>query len=367
MKKISQKHLIIIIFVIILLWGIFLVNKKINNKNPLIENAYVKNLTWETDISNSVPYAKGNLLEYVYIITPQEASKIIINIKKLASHINITKIEINWESQDIDRTLLEAEINDITTLKITWEATENSEENKNNTENNLKKIINIEVKNKLNNNLSKTNKNPEEKSNQEINNNSETEKEQTNIKNKEENKKKITDNISLNKYNFSSNIDNLIEISWNNLDNIQYINIWWNSYEPIKDEDNLYFNIQQNSFNSWEYFVLLQLKNWEILTLPQKINFIFVNDEINIAQITPNIIKNNKTKMIVLQWNGFDKIISLQLSNNIVIKNTSFEIITDNVMSVKIPEGLPVWKYHFNIMDTVWIHEIKEINFNITK
>lgn len=356
MKKTPQKYFMIIIIISIILLGwVFLLNKKADNKNPLLQEAYVKNLTWETDISKTVPYTKGNLLEYLYIITPKEASKIIINLKNLVDNLNVKTIEVNWEWQDINKTILEVEVKEITTLKITWEAINNSSE-KEIQEKTPDKIIDIEVKAPIKTEEDNNTKNPEES----INNNSE-------IIEEEKDKKIIAKNISLNNYNFSSNINNLIEISWENLDLIQYVNIWWNSYSPIEDGGKLYFNIPQDSFDTGEYFVLLQMKNWKLSTLDKKINFTFVDSEINISNITPNTIKNDKAKMIVLQWNWFKKIISMQLSNNIVIKNTSFNIISDNVMSVQIPSGLQPWKYHFNIMDTSGITEIKEMNFTITK
>ncbi len=57
---------------------------------------------------------------------------------------------------------------------------------------------------------------------------------------------------------------------------------------------------------------------------------------------------------------------SIQLSNNLILKNAEFNIINKQVAGVKIPKGLPAGEYYFNIMDTATIYEIKNMKFTIT-
>lgn len=174
------------------------------------------------------------------------------------------------------------------------------------------------------------------------------------------------DNIKLNNYNFNSNINNLIEITGSGKNLVKYVNIGWVSLTPINESDKTFLTIAKNTFNSWDYFIILQLENNEIVTLNEKIIFTYSNSKVNIANITPDRIKNDKDTFIVLQWNGFAKIISMQLSNNIILKTTSFDIINDNVMSVKIPKDLEIWNYYFNIMTVDGITEVKNNTFYIT-
>lgn len=173
------------------------------------------------------------------------------------------------------------------------------------------------------------------------------------------------DSIKLNNYNLNSNINNLVEITWSWRELVKYVNIGWVSLTPINESNKTFLTIAKNTFSSWEYFIIVQLNDNEIVTLNEKIKFTYNSSKVNIANITPNTIKNDFDTFIVLQGNWFSKIISIQLSNNIILKTTSFDIINDNVMSVKIPKDLGVWSYYFNIMTIDWITELKNNIFTI--
>ena len=98
-----------------------------------------------------------------------------------------------------------------------------------------------------------------------------------------------------------------------------------------------------------------------------KIKFVYTDSKINIANITPGKISNKKDTFLVLQWNGFNKIIQMQLSNNVILKNTSFKTINDNVATIKIDKWLDIWEYFFTIMHTEWIEELRNLKFEIVE
>ncbi len=173
-------------------------------------------------------------------------------------------------------------------------------------------------------------------------------------------------NVKLSSLNFNSNINNLLVISWDNLENIQYVNIWWNSFNPNFNDKKIYIWIDKNSFAALDYFVFFQLKNKQILSYPQKISFTYDSNTLNISAISPALIKNDIDRYIVIQWNNLSKVIRVQLSNNIVLKETAFKIINDNVMTIKIPSWLNPWNYFINFMWTKWIFELKNSKFTIT-
>ena len=60
------------------------------------------------------------------------------------------------------------------------------------------------------------------------------------------------------------------------------------------------------------------------------------------------------------------KVISLQLGNGFVFKTPSFEVVTDEVMIVKIPKDLSAGTYHFNMMDTSGIYPSQAASLTIT-
>lgn len=164
-------------------------------------------------------------------------------------------------------------------------------------------------------------------------------------------------NISIIKNNYSSNIDNTIKFYWNNLEEIIQIEIWNFNYKPQYLDWNLYLVINKNEELNWEYDLVFKTKSWYEFNYENKINFNFIEWNVIVTDITPKNISNDNETNIVLQWKWFSKIISIQLSNNIVFKNTSFNIINDNVMSVLIPKDINEWKYTLNLMDISWINK----------
>lgn len=308
---------------------IFLFEKNISHKSQsLSHDILLKNLSWESTLWWSIPYKKWDEIEVTFIFPWDGKNHLSIDTTKQIRDISIKKIFIDDSVPSSDDIIIE----DGQTLKIIAET--------------LKDGI-----------LKKEDFDDIILENEKI-------KEEENKENKEKSFSGTLD-IMFERNILSSHINHLIEISWSQKDLIKYVNIWWNSFTPIQNNGKVYLAIEKNTFSSGEYFIIIQLQNGEIVSLDKKFYFEYWASQVNIANITPNNIKNTQDTFLVLQGNGFSKVISIQLSNNIILKNTSFDIINDSVMSVKIPSGLETGKYYFNIMTVNGIHELKQNSFII--
>lgn len=308
---------------------IFLFEKNTFHKNQsLSHDILLKNLSWESTLWWSIPYKKWDEIEVTFIFPWDGKNHLSIDTTKRIPDISIKKIFIDDSVPSSDDIVIE----DGQTLKIIAETLKDGI---------LKKeyFDNIILEN-------------------------EKIKEEEKIENKEKSFSGSLD-IMFEKNTLSSHINHLIEISWKDKEMIKYVNIWWNSFTPIQNNGKVYLAIEKNTFSSGEYFIIIQLQNDEIISLDKKFYFEYWSSQVNIANITPNNIKNTQDTFLVLQGNGFSKVISIQLSNNIILKNTSFDIINDSVMSVKIPSELESGKYYFNIMTVNRIHELKQNSFII--
>lgn len=170
--------------------------------------------------------------------------------------------------------------------------------------------------------------------------------------------------VSIDKLKYSSNIDNIIKINWKNLENIEYIMIWDYSFKTQIIDWFIYILVEENNYLNWSYPIVFQNKDWSIFQYNKKIIFTLSKNNLVVNDITPKILKNDIERNIILQWKWLSKVISIQLSNNIVLKSTSFNVINDNVLIIKIPKNLSIWSYSLNIMNVEWINT-PDIKINI--
>ncbi len=309
-----------------------LVYKQTWDSEKIHSDTYSKNLTWWTPLMQDSPFRKWDDLEIVEIISWWDF-KAMLDLSKISEIIDINKIEYNWKRYK-DKIWLEVIVSKESPaiVKIVWKAKLNKQDD-------LLKI-----------NVTKT--------------------EELISKKEEIQEKKITSSnkaswIKINWEKFNSNINNLLIMSWNDLDNISHVLIWEKNMRIIKQDSKIYIPIDKKTFTSWEYFMMLQYPDWSVTSLDKKISFTFSQNEINISAITPDQITNDSDIYVVLQGNWFNKLISLQLSNNIIIKNTEFKPINDNVVAVKIPKWIQSWIYKINLMDTKWIYSTEDIVLSI--
>lgn len=337
-KDLLKKLIIICSIILVTLFVIIYKDNSVNliNKDWISIDSFIKNNSSQGAYEKNTIYKKWDLLDYISFINFWNGKNIKLDISLIKNNINIDEIYINDEKTD-EQKINNLNLNWMTKVKVVWKA-KNNNLDWSLIENNLIKVTVIQ----------------------------DIKKEQTKIEEKVIIKWQVPSNINIKNSNFSSNINNLLQIEWANLELIDYVNIWWFSIKPQFDSWILLVSIDKNSFSSWDYFIFFQLKSWEIMPTDNKITFTHNQQKINIANLTPSIIKNNEDRFIVIQWNWFKKIISVQLNNNVILKNTSFNIINDNVAAVKIPRWLALWTYYFNIMDTDSIYELKNNSFTIT-
>jgi hypothetical protein len=330
-----KKNILYTIYLTILAWALiwayiyFSVNISNNKVNSSL---FIKNLTWQTNWSDFVPFKKNDSLDFTFVFDSLFWNSLNLNISKLEKKINIKEIYINDEKKD-KNSLKNIHFKNILKLRIVWDAMQNSLENEN-----IKNDVEVEL----------IWDKPEEIVEEEI-----------------IDKTKEVLIFTFNSQNFNSNINNVLEISGQNLELIDYLVIWEKKIEWIYKDDKFYARIEKNIFWNWDFFVGFYLKNGKLETSSSKLTFSYNPNPINIAAITPDKISNKKDSYVVIQWNWFNKIVSLQLSNNYIFKNTLFNIINNQVASVKIPSGLTPGVYYFNIMDTKWIYNAANLKLTI--
>jgi hypothetical protein len=356
----NKKYLFItsLLPIFLVFWLYYFYNQS-KKTDDIVKDTLIKNLNWDSPLQQQVPYVTGNEIELYYILDYKSGNDISIDLTLLQEEFNISEILI-WDKKLEIEDILSFSIQDNTPLKITWIAKNNS----NISDQNLRNLIKIKS--------SVITQNKDKIIEEEIwnpQNIDGTEVENTTITAIEVIPEEVNNNdfsqLKFNNISFNSNINNLLEITWKNYDKIKFLNIWSYSFTPTFKDETAYFLINKNTFDSGNYFVFIQPIEWKIVPLNTQIQFSFISSDINIANITPQTVNNTKDSYIVLQWNGFNDIISLQLNNNIILKNTSFEVINDKVLSVKISKDLEPGTYHFNIMTTNNIINLDTMNFTI--
>lgn len=329
-KTINIKLIVLEVLLISIVASVYLYEKEIDLNDSKEQEiiTLVKNKTWNTPLEKDIPYNSWDEVSYSVIVKPSNSKIKDIDISNIEKNIEVKNIKINWEDIDKDK-LKDLEINKETIIEISWEAkndkTTNTDE--------LIKVQKEEIEEPI-----------EEEILKEI--------------------KKI-DDIKLSQTDFSANINNLLEIRWSNLDQIKFVTIWEKSFTPTIKDGIVYVWIDSWLFRTWSNFVIFQLNDWSIYTHDEQINFIYSDSKVFVSNITPNKFANDIDRNIVLQWQWFSKVISIQLSNNLILKNTNFNVINNNVMSVLIPKELSIGKYKLNIMDTNWIYK-SDIEIEIT-
>lgn len=379
-----------LLWVIIIFFWFYHYNNSWKIQNNIVKDSLIKNLNWDSPLQSEVPYVIWNEIELYYILNYNSGNNISVNLELLRAEFDISEIKI-WDITLEIADKIDFIITENTPLKISWIAKNNS----NAWEKNLRDLIKISAEKISEINSKNTVKKIEIIPEISIQDNNTIEKNQEN-KNKEweddiiiipseiytdknnleqpiieitpeEKNNNLFSDLNFNQVQFNSNINNLLEISWKNIEKIKFLNIGSYSFTPNITDGSAYFLIKKNTFDSGNYFVFIQPKQWNIVPLDIQMNFQYSSSKVNIANITPNQVNNNKDSYIVLQWNWFNDIISLQLSNNIILKKTSFEIINDKVLSVKIDKNIEVGSYSFNIMTTNDIIKIDNMSFTIIK
>lgn len=324
-----NNKIIISIFILSLFWGFFYYNN-LEKTNTSQKNIYIKNNSWNTDFLKEVSSKKNDQVELLLILDEKKASFWKIDYSKIEQNLDIEKIFI--DEKEVNKND-EVNINKDSSIKIIWKSKENNTLKSSDLDINISDIF------------TKTN--------------------QEELKKDQELQIKKDIKLVINSKNIEVYKDNLIWLSWENLDFIDSIKIWEKYFKTIKIWEKYFLPIEKNVLKWWKYEIkILNKQNLETI-FSNEINFIDNDNLIKIYDITPKIISKEKSTNIVLQWSWFSKIISIQINNNTILEKSNFEIISDNLAIVKLPKDLEIWDYYLNIMWTDKIYEIKNIFFTI--
>lgn len=349
---------IISIFVLSLVIAIyFLINYiEINNFLGEVEiESYVSNITWDVNLQKEVYYKEWDELEYIYLLKNESknSKSFDINEKFFENKLDLKDLEIDYSSWTIEWKTTQV-------IKIRWKTKKWWKANSNDIEND--KTWFQFTKSDIN---SDDNSNENEKV-------SDIDRENSEQNNENEKNSDIIDNLENYKWiwivwdKFYSSLDNLIVLTWNWVNSIENIWIWDHVFEIIKESSKSYFVVEEDTINSWEYFVFWYNTNNELISFEKPIVFVWKKwSNVDVVNIMPNKIENDTYRWLTIQWKWFLDLISVQLSNNNIFKKTDYNIISDNVISVKIPANITTWTYYINIMTLSWIFEFPDYKFDI--
>jgi hypothetical protein len=158
----------------------------------------------------------------------------------------------------------------------------------------------------------------------------------------------------------------LIELQWKNISELSILLIN-NFHIPVQKYNSWYFvSIWANMLNKWSYERYGITKNNKKIKWKSNLSVKQNSNSTGIYAITPSIIKSSKWWNIVLQWKWLDKILSIQLSNNIIFKQNQFIVLSPNVIAINIPKNIDVWVYYLNIVTPAKIISSESIQLEIT-
>jgi len=155
-----------------------------------------------------------------------------------------------------------------------------------------------------------------------------------------------------------SNLDNMIMLTWKNLDMLQSIWLQDKFWTVRKVKWNYYAFILKNNLK-WKYLLMGVDKSWKLLTSNQMINVRHYKWNLVVSYINPNKVYPGGYVTVIWKW--FKKVISIQFSNSFITRKTDFKILSDSMLVVKIPYSFLEWKYYLNFMTTDWIYTFNDM------
>lgn len=324
-NKILSSVLIFLLFLWVWVWIYY---KKNLIWDELLQKLYIKNLSWNTDYSQDVPYKKNDEVELFLFLESLKDKSCKIDYSLIEKDFLIKKILI--DDKEIKKEDL-VDLNSWAWIKIIASAKQNWS----------LKTTDLKLDYSLNTTTNSWNT----------------------LKEVEVEKNKILFNLEKTSFNWS--VNNLVLAYWSWLEQIQYIKIWELYFNLVEIDWKYYVWIDKNLLKDWNYNVSLILKNNEVLAYSKQISISNDTNSISVYNITPNKLKLDIDKNIVLQWVWFSKIMSIQLNNNTILDSSNFEVVSDNLLILKLPKNLWVWEYSLNIMWVDKIYEITNKNFSI--
>lgn len=124
--------------------------------------------------------------------------------------------------------------------------------------------------------------------------------------------------------------------------------------------------VDRGTFAEGDYFIAAYSKEGKLVPVQGKLSFRSDGQSVGVSYVTPASVPNSRESYVTLQGRGFSKVVSIQLSNSLVIKNASFRAVDDAVAIVKIPAGIPPGEYAMNVMDVKGISSPRNAVIRIT-
>lgn len=166
---------------------------------------------------------------------------------------------------------------------------------------------------------------------------------------------------------FSSDTNNAVRIVGAPKGFISSVVIGASTFRGADLRDGYVFVTDRGTFADGDYFVAVYAKDGRLLPLKDKVSFITDGQSVGVSGVTPASVPATRDSFVTLQGRGFSRVVSIQLSNSLVIKNASFRAVDDTVAIVRVPAGVPAGEYAMNIMDVNGISSPKRAVIRITK
>ncbi len=368
MKKI---YFLFIILLLLFAWSFFawnIINTSKDQQQVYQYDFFVKNHNRVDDFYSDIPFRKNDKISYVFVFEKTWfVGSLDFNFYKIQELMKISNIQTNYN-------IYERNWWSLVVVELSWDAIIAS-----NTQNiqksDIKKYIDFKytdieysvVKNWQDlEDLAEKNQqqiqeyNPVEEDNQEA-----TQEDIEDIY--EQSTKSQKEELWLTNTNFNVNETALVDIYWYDLDKLSYITIWEVSY-PIQEYDwNFFVNIEGNDFEEGSYFAFFVKDNQEILDTNQEIVFSDQRRDIHISDMVPFQVNKETWWLISVIGGWFNDIISIQLSNNRVLENADFDIVSNTTLMLKISNDLDEGEYFLNIMTRENIYELENKTFEIVQ
>ena len=86
--------LVIVLLVAVVGWRLHVL-RIVTPDGTVTADSFIRNLTWSTPLSKSVPSKQGDTVEYISILKPSRPEAVSVSISALAARIDITSLSLN--------------------------------------------------------------------------------------------------------------------------------------------------------------------------------------------------------------------------------------------------------------------------------
>ncbi len=393
LKKFMNKNFLVIVAFIFWILTAIMLYLNINSTQQFLNidqeyddqefDFYVKNKDRSDSYFVDIPFRKNDSMVYLFIFSPAErVSQVVYEENKLANLLKLENIDIesnintletesivsvfvewnaesNWNTQQIEKSRIPD--------NFSYSFEENQEESKqisaedsSDTENQSNTDEEPTKQEQWNYNTADTSEDDSEFEN-DIDLYESVEEEEEIDENSEEGQ---VEGIEFSSTNLYAGTDNLVTLQWD-LEGIESVGIWENIYPIEQEQDEYVIDIPSDDFGQGEYFIFKVDEFWNLEDTWKQMSFFDSEWDLYISKIIPDNMPYWEWRVVTLLWWWFDDIISVQISDNQILENTDYEVVSDNTMRVRIPSDIEKWNYFFNMMTQERIYETDYMQFEV--